>query len=182
MVILHQTGRKRKWNVSDTKSVVPGRARRGLILFRRGERGTAILETALVLPLLLLLLLGIIDFGVDIGLQQSVTHAASEAAREAEAAQLTPADNGSLCAAWYRVAKTQATASLNWLAANTPTITPSFSSASGCTVTSGVASGTPVSPVYLTVQVRANSILPSLPGISVVAPASVTSSATVQVQ
>ncbi|MHB8467491.1 MAG: TadE/TadG family type IV pilus assembly protein [Acidimicrobiales bacterium] len=151
----------------------------------RSERGTAILEVALVMPLLLLLLFGIIIFGVDIGLKQNVIHAAAEAARESESAQITGVDNSSQCAAWTRVAKAQATTALNFLAQNNPTVVPSFSPGSGCSVdSSGNGTGTPAAntPIYLTVTITANSILQNMPGIGVVAPSQVSSVATVQVQ
>src|SRR5581483_8548791 len=137
----------------------------------------------------LLLLFGIIDFGVDIGLQQSVTHAAAEGARDAQTAQITAPDSGSNCAAWVRVAQQVATTSVGWMSSNTPTFTPSFTpNTSGCSVSynSGTktwtGSGTGSGTVYLTITVGANSILPNLPGIGVVAPSSVSSSATVQLQ
>lgn len=47
------------------------------------ERGQAMLEMALVLPLLLLILLGIVDFGRVLLIQQTVTEAARDAARYA---------------------------------------------------------------------------------------------------
>jgi len=47
----------------------------------RGERGTALVELALVLPLLLLVLLGMLDFGKAFNEWMSQTHLASEGAR-----------------------------------------------------------------------------------------------------
>jgi Flp pilus assembly protein TadG len=48
---------------------------------RRGERGVAAVEAALVLPVLLLLVMGIIDLGRALATKQEVTHAAREAVR-----------------------------------------------------------------------------------------------------
>jgi Flp pilus assembly protein TadG len=48
---------------------------------RRDDRGAAAVEMALVLPFLLLLLFGIIDFGLMLNAQQTVTAAAREGAR-----------------------------------------------------------------------------------------------------
>ncbi len=48
---------------------------------RRGERGQALAEFALVLPLLLLLIAGIIEFGRAWNIKQAVTDAAREGAR-----------------------------------------------------------------------------------------------------
>ena len=53
--------------------------RRGRTL--SGERGAQIVEAALVLPLLLLVVLGILDFGVLFWRFESVTNAAREGAR-----------------------------------------------------------------------------------------------------
>jgi Flp pilus assembly protein TadG len=50
---------------------------------RRGERGQAIIELALTLPLLLLVLLGIFDFGLMFQRFEIVTNAAREGARVA---------------------------------------------------------------------------------------------------
>ena len=52
--------------------------RRGRI---REERGTALVELALVLPLLLVILLGMLDFGKAFNEWMSQTHLASEGAR-----------------------------------------------------------------------------------------------------
>jgi Flp pilus assembly protein TadG len=50
---------------------------------RRGERGQALAEFALILPLLLLLIAGIIEFGRAWNIKQAVTDAAREGARYA---------------------------------------------------------------------------------------------------
>lgn len=47
----------------------------------QGERGAAAVEFALVLPILLVLLLGIVEFGRVFNVQVSVTNAAREGAR-----------------------------------------------------------------------------------------------------
>lgn len=52
-----------------------------------GERGAALVEFALVLIPLLILIIGTLAFALTLGLQQSVTHAASAAAREAVVAE-----------------------------------------------------------------------------------------------
>jgi Flp pilus assembly protein TadG len=70
------------------KSEIPGgpNGRRGPSLRRvlrrsSDERGTALTEMALVLPLLLVLLLGMIDFGKAINYWLDETHVANEGAR-----------------------------------------------------------------------------------------------------
>ena len=56
---------------------------RTLRRFRRDRRGQALVEFALVVPILLLLVLGIIDFGRAWNLHQTITDAAREGARQA---------------------------------------------------------------------------------------------------
>lgn len=51
-------------------------------MIKRDDTGAAAVEMALVLPFLLLLLCGIIDFGLAFNARVSLTHAAREAARE----------------------------------------------------------------------------------------------------
>ena len=50
---------------------------------RRSESGAAAVEFALVLPLLMLLLFGIISYGVMLSFRQSLSQAAAEGARAA---------------------------------------------------------------------------------------------------
>ena len=52
-----------------------------LLRRRRGERGAAAVEMALILPVLLLLVGGIIDFGRAFNAQMTLTQAAREGAR-----------------------------------------------------------------------------------------------------
>ncbi|MBE7325022.1 pilus assembly protein [Nocardioides sp. Y6] len=56
-------------------------------LRRRGERGAAAVEFALVLPIFLMLLFGIIDFGYAINRGSIVNNAARDAVREASLGQ-----------------------------------------------------------------------------------------------
>ncbi|MCL6454809.1 MAG: pilus assembly protein [Alicyclobacillus sp.] len=55
----------------------------------RSEAGQALVEFALVLPVLLVLLLGIADFGRILLAQYAVAHAARDAAREASVSDST---------------------------------------------------------------------------------------------
>jgi Flp pilus assembly protein TadG len=50
--------------------------------FRRNERGQALVEFALVVPLLLIMVMAIIDFGRAWNLHQTITDAAREGARQ----------------------------------------------------------------------------------------------------
>lgn len=62
------------------RCVLRGRARRDE---RRDERGAAAVEFALILPLLMVLVFGIINYGDMLSVRQSVSQAASEGARAA---------------------------------------------------------------------------------------------------
>jgi Flp pilus assembly protein TadG len=53
------------------------------LLCRARERGAAAVEFALVLPILVIILLGIVDFGLEINSQAIVANAAREGARVA---------------------------------------------------------------------------------------------------
>jgi Flp pilus assembly protein TadG len=61
----------------DRKGQLRGVARSGA----KGERGAALVEFALVLPVLLVILLGILDFGLYYYNDLQLTHAARDAAR-----------------------------------------------------------------------------------------------------
>jgi Flp pilus assembly protein TadG len=59
---------------------------------RRGERGQAIIEMALTLPLLLVIVMGIFDFGFMFQRYEVVTNAAREGARVGVLGDYTPAN------------------------------------------------------------------------------------------
>lgn len=59
---------------------------------RRQERGAAAVEFAIVVPLLLLLLFGIISYGMMLSFRQSLSQAAAEGARAAAVAPKSPTD------------------------------------------------------------------------------------------
>lgn len=70
-------------------AIKSGRRLRGLL---RGERGTALIETAMTLPLLLLVSVGIFEFGRAYQTWQVLTNAAREGARVAVISGTTDAD------------------------------------------------------------------------------------------
>lgn len=84
-----------------------------VIRARHRERGAAAVEMAIVLPLLLLLLGGIVDFGRAFYTKNILTNAAREGARAASSASVVPADI---------TARSQA--ALNGLTLSRATITP----------------------------------------------------------
>jgi Flp pilus assembly protein TadG len=61
---------------------------------RRSEGGQALVEFALVLPMVVVLLLGILDFGQAINYKNDLTALANQAARYAEANACQPCGNG----------------------------------------------------------------------------------------
>ena len=94
----------------------------------RGDRGAAAVEFALVLPFLLLIVSGIIDFGRAYNAQITLTHAAREAARVwalgGTAAATTTAAQG---AATGLSNVTATTTTCTFGAATTVTVTADFS-------------------------------------------------------
>lgn len=65
----------------------------------RDERGSTLIEFALLATLLVTLLLGIVVFGILLGKRQVLTQATAEGARAAVPFQYTPADTSNLKAA-----------------------------------------------------------------------------------
>ena len=65
----------------------------------RSERGAAAVEFALVMPLLLLLVFGIVEFGLIMNRQITVTHAAREGARYYSLPGVTAAQAKAKCEA-----------------------------------------------------------------------------------
>ena len=61
----------------------------------RGQRGQALVETAIAVPLLLFLVLGIVDFGKAYNYSNDLTHLANEAARYATVNTCIPFPDGS---------------------------------------------------------------------------------------
>ena len=159
---------------------------------RRNERGSAVVEAALVFPVFLMILWGIVGFGVDLGLQQSVTHAASEAARDSiSAPSLNTGETN--CLAWTNSVTTSVQQALNWLPSiDRPVIwngtgtapssyfqinflDSSYNTGSQCPTTASTASGT----TYVQVKLLVPTILPHFPGL---APSSIKGQGQVQVQ
>src|SRR5512133_2417626 len=60
----------------------------------RRDEGQALVELALILPLLVLLVIGVVDFGRALNIKNDETHLASEAARFAVVDSCTPCSPG----------------------------------------------------------------------------------------
>ncbi|MEV0267325.1 TadE/TadG family type IV pilus assembly protein [Hamadaea sp. NPDC050747] len=94
---------------------------------RHSDRGAAAVETALLVPVLLLILFGVIDFGRLLNAQITLTEAAREAARSQT---LNPTDNRATNAS---TAQSRA----NLLAQNIGTVTVNSGASSFCTPSAG---------------------------------------------
>ncbi|MGH3848304.1 MAG: TadE/TadG family type IV pilus assembly protein, partial [Pseudonocardiaceae bacterium] len=79
-----------------------------------GEEGAALVEFAFVFPIFILILFGLISFGMILGLKQSVTNASAEGARAAIGATKRPSDL-TLVDAQKRVATARARGALTWI-------------------------------------------------------------------
>jgi len=137
-----------------------------------GERGSALLEFVLVVPVFLYVLYAMVAFGLSLAVKEDVTHAAAEGARATLGAtggsstNLTP---------WETAATTRIDQVLNWLP-NTPTIAytgvacPSTNDSNGYCLTVKVTyPGSPIGNF-------------SVPGLSLVVPSNINASAEIQVQ
>lgn len=140
----------------------------------RGERGAALLEFALVAPLLLLFLYAIAAYGMVLAVKHGVTQAAADAARAAvPVTQDLPAESGPSAAAI-----TQANLDLKWLGGNNPCNQAAFT----CTATPVACPGSTPSSYCLQVTVKYDyqdyPVIPSLPGFGLFLPSSLSSSTT----
>jgi Flp pilus assembly protein TadG len=68
-------------HVSDTKRTDVSPRRRKVLALLRQQTGAAVVEFAVVLPLLLLIVFGILDFGRAMNYENDATHLANEGAR-----------------------------------------------------------------------------------------------------
>lgn len=95
---------------------------------RARERGAAAVEFALVLPILVVILLGIVDFGLEMNSQAIVANAAREGARTASLGGT---------AAEATTAATNASGSLLNVSASNPTVTVACLKPGGAACASG---------------------------------------------
>jgi len=149
---------------------------------RAGEQGAAAVEFALIMPVLLTLVFGIIAYAYMFSFRQTLSQAASEGARAAvgasTAAQSTAAATTAVAGALSTYGMTCGTKNL------TCTISSPFS---------GTLAGSPTTPapscpaahtcvqVYVTYPYRDHSLLPTVPGFGFTLPSSLSFSSVVQV-
>jgi len=134
----------------------------------REERGSVLLEFAIVAPLLVLLLYGIVAFGFVMAVKHSVTQAAADGARAA----VPVAQTGT---APTQAALAQADNAIHWLGqCNAGGIT--------CTTTVAQCPNEPQGWNCLTMNVsydyRDHPVIPSLPGLGLVLPSTIPASTT----
>ncbi|MGH9066886.1 MAG: TadE/TadG family type IV pilus assembly protein [Acidimicrobiales bacterium] len=131
----------------------------------RGQGGAALVEMAIVLPLLLMLLYGIISFGAVFLVDQTIKQAASDGARAALA--------GTTQATETSLARARASGDLAYLSTR-PTV-----------ATSPAACSPPSQGNCMTVTVSydygAHPLIPALPGLGLLIPSTLTAQTTVAV-
>lgn len=140
----------------------------GRKLVGKGQHGAAAVEFALVFGLFFLLMYGIIAYGIVFAVKHSMTQAANEAARAA----VRDVGDGSI-GARTALAKTVATNAIAWLGTRAPVPVVGAAPCSGTIYTCVT--------VTLTYNYAANPIVPSLPGLGIVLPSTLTAQATVEV-
>jgi Flp pilus assembly protein TadG len=136
--------------------------------FRRDESGAALLEFSLVFGLFVFILYGLIAFGMILALKQSVTNAATEAARSAVGIS-SDAD---------AIAKATTTAKnrLDWLSSSQKAalqVTPTVATCAG-------GSGKCIT-VVVKYPYKGHELVPPAPGLGLVTPNTISTTSTVQI-
>lgn len=154
---------------------------RGMVSRRRSDHGAAAVEFALVLPLLVLLLFGIISYGVMLSFRQSLSQAAAEGAR---AAAVTFVEGHKQAEAYASLSEaldsfgvTCATGVLKKGAATVGSCAVTMPGA----CTPAAAAGVNCVKVTLVYNYRDHPIVPSFPGVGYVVPSQLTYSAQARV-
>ena len=141
----------------------------------KGEEGTALIEFSLVFALFVFILYALIAFGTALALKQSVTHAAAEGAR---AAVGVADDPGTAEDDREEAAKDEVRDSLDWIG-------DKYSDGDVTAVVIDCPSAPPGTTscmrVKITYPYKDKPIVPSAPGLGVVLPDTMTSTAVVKV-
>lgn len=136
--------------MSDSRPALPASRHR---LARRDQAGASLVEFALVFPIFVLVILGLVSFGMMLALKQGVTNAAADGAR----AVVGVVDNAATPAVDERIEKAKTTVAnrLSWLGGNSSHLVTDvkwYNAASGACV--AVVVGTPPpSPPTICVKV-----------------------------
>ena len=152
---------------------------------RRGERGAAALEFALLMPLLLALVFGIIAYGYMFSFRQALSQAASEGARAAVGGPTT----GCAAANWNAAGCAPGTAAANAINGvvsgyrNRGTTLACGAGSLTCTIAQSASCATGHTCVAVTVSYpyRSNSLLPTVPGFGFTLPSTLSFTSVVQV-
>lgn len=163
---------------------------------RRGNRGAAAVEFALVAPLLFLLLFGIISYGYMLSYRQALSQGAAEAARSAAVLTASASTTDKTTAATAALNQSLNTYGVSCSiagGATTGNLVKGGSTVGTCTVgvfdCSSVSTANPVQTtatpdcirVYVNHFYSANPLIPSFPGLGVVLPANLSYTAVAQV-
>ena len=137
------------------------------------------LEFALVIPIFIFVLYGLIAYGIMLSAKQSITHSAAEGARAAVGAVPNPGET--LDQAEVRVARaTVATDLQGSLSGNNQYVDTSATSVGYCDTT------TNTGPKCITVKVSYpysdHPLIPPAPGLGLITPSTISSTAVVEVQ
>ncbi|KAA1418489.1 pilus assembly protein [Nocardioides humilatus] len=144
---------------------------RGRRTGRREERGAAALEFALILPILVMLVFGVISFGYMLSFRQALSQAAAEGGRAAAVQPSGTASATRITAA--RSAINDALGSYGVTCTSGGGLTHSGGSSGTCTITIGACTSGPTgaqcAKVVLHYPYKNNSLIPGL-GINTILP------------
>src|SRR3954468_5344246 len=145
----------------------------------RGEKGVEMLEFALVIPIFVFVLYGLIAYGIALSAKQTITHSAAEGARAAVGAVPNPGETQDQ--AEVRVARDRVAKDLQGsLSGNNQYVDTSQTAVGYCNapLTTG--------PKCITVKVSYpdsdHPLVPQAPGLGLVMPNALSSTAVVEVQ
>ncbi len=148
---------------------------------RTGDRGAAAVEFALIVPILLVLLFGIISYGVMLSFRQSMSQAAAEGARAAAVSYQTSTAQASAYASVNEALNSfGVTCTTGVLQKGATTVGTCAVSAPGA-CTPAAATGIQCVTVALSYNYRANPLVPSFPGVGAVIPQTLSYSAQARV-
>lgn len=132
-----------------------------------GEQGGALLEFALVFPVFVFVLYGLIAFGMILSAKNSLTHAAAEGARAAVGA---PDDATAIARA-----KSQVNTSLGWMGTNYQS-GDTTATAAYCSGSSGARCIT----VTITYPYSTRPLIPTAPGLNLVTPSTISATSVLE--
>jgi Flp pilus assembly protein TadG len=147
---------------------------------QRGEKGAALLEFILVLPIFVYVIYSMIGFGLAVSLKEDITHASAEGARAAIGAQVTTGQTA--LQAQTAAVDTRVQNVLGWLGSNYSNVVVQVDPTGFNTScpTAADPSGTCLE-VIVTYDYGDHPIIPAAPGLGYFNPTTLSSTAVVQV-